>query len=80
MNCLRCNGLMCRVNLLDHLHESGKLWAVALQCLNCGEIVDSLILKNRKGIPRPIGSQARLKRFSPVYRALSAERKVSRDT
>jgi hypothetical protein len=64
---------------LDPLHESGKLWAMAWQCLNCGEIVDSLILKNRKGIPRPIGSQARLKRFNPVYRASSGERNVSRD-
>lgn len=71
MNCRRCQGLMCQVSLLDPLHESGQLWAVAWQCVNCGEIVDSLILRNRKNLPSPLIGHARLKRFNPVSRTSS---------
>jgi hypothetical protein len=52
----------------DHLNESGQIWAGVWQCYNCGEIVDSLILKNRKGIPQPLNSHARLKTCNSISR------------
>jgi hypothetical protein len=65
MNCRRCAGLMHRLTIGDHLNESGQIWVGVWQCYNCGEIVDSLILQNRKSVTRPKGGKARLKTFSP---------------
>lgn len=65
MNCRRCAGLMHWLNMGDHLNDSGQLWSMAWQCYNCGEIVDSLILQNRRNEPRPKVGKARLKTFSP---------------
>lgn len=65
MNCRRCAGLMHCLTIGDHLNESGEIWAGVWQCYNCGEIVDSLILQNRKNLPRPNVGKARLKTYSP---------------
>lgn len=65
MNCRRCAGLMHCINILDHLNESEPIWAGVWQCYNCGDIVDSLILQNRKNLPRPNVGKARLKTFLP---------------
>lgn len=65
MNCRRCAGLMHCLTIGDHLNESGEIWAGVWQCYNCGEIIDSLILQNRKNLPRPNVGKARLKTFSP---------------
>lgn len=63
MNCQRCAGLMHGLTVGDHLNESGQIWAGVWQCYNCGEIVDSLILQNRKNMPRPKNGTARLKTY-----------------
>lgn len=65
MNCRRCAGLMHGITIGDYLNESGQLWAGVWQCYNCGDIVDSLILQNRKNVPRPNVGKARLKTFLP---------------
>lgn len=70
MNCRRCAGLMHCLTIGDHLNESGEIWAGVWQCYNCGEIVDSLILQNRKNLPRPNTGKARLKTFSPSRQIL----------
>ena len=45
--CVRCNGLLVPYTAVkneeEYWHESGP----AFRCVNCGEIVDSLILQHR---------------------------------
>ena len=50
MTCLRCEGLMSLDRFQD-LDESGKSNFVGWRCLNCGAIVDPVIVVNRKQRP-----------------------------
>jgi len=46
MNCHRCQGLMCPMDLLDlasNRHDSPHAW----RCIACGEIIDQVIVLNR---------------------------------
>ncbi|MBX3324648.1 MAG: hypothetical protein U0223_15055 [Nitrospira sp.] len=48
MNCSRCQGLLCRSEVRD---EAGGLvteGAPAFRCILCGELIDLVILMNRK--------------------------------
>jgi len=47
MNCPRCTGLMEETRLFDFKFEIQKPVIGAWHCINCGEIVDHLILFNR---------------------------------
>ena len=48
MNCSRCSGLMHAEELRDWHGGMGANWFRALRCLVCGEIVDPVILQNRR--------------------------------
>lgn len=48
MNCPRCQGLMCPAELRDWEGSSTQDCFHALRCILCGEIVDLLILSNRR--------------------------------
>ena len=43
MQCQRCNGQMVNVRLSDFF-----MMINALKCVQCGEIIDKLILENRR--------------------------------
>jgi hypothetical protein len=46
MHCERCSGLM----VMDHYRDAysgGHLWHVAMKCVNCGDVIDSQIAKQR---------------------------------
>ncbi len=58
--CLRCPGLMSKVTCMDLQDEAGIMIIPVLQCLNCGEVVDSLILEHRKHMPVPMVGRARV--------------------
>ncbi len=58
--CLRCHGLMSKVTCTDLQDETGIMIIPVLQCLNCGEVVDSLILEHRKNMPAPMVGRARV--------------------
>jgi hypothetical protein len=45
--CLRCGGLMVDDFCMDLLNGVRELKAVASRCVQCGEVVDPVILKNR---------------------------------
>jgi hypothetical protein len=51
MNCLRCHGLMVTIRLEDA--ASSTLCCSGWQCLLCGEVIDSGIDANRKGLHVP---------------------------
>ena len=47
MQCQRCDGLMVSERFYDLRDDTGRLHFEGLRCLVCGEILDTLILKNR---------------------------------
>ena len=51
MHCLRCHGLMVTIRLEDA--GSSSLCFSGWQCLLCGEVIDSVIDANRKGLHVP---------------------------
>ena len=50
--CWRCGGLMVTEQCFDLLSDSGHLDFLAQRCVQCGELVDPLILRNRRLRPR----------------------------
>ncbi len=59
MNCLRCNSPMFREHYDDQLATHGQEFA-AMHCLMCGDIVDPVILANRRNRVEPRVERARL--------------------
>jgi hypothetical protein len=57
--CTRCQGLMTKETCMDLKDEMGIIRIVVLHCLNCGEVVDPLILEHRLSAPRPMDNRAR---------------------
>jgi hypothetical protein len=45
--CDRCGGLMVRESCTDLLNTTGERRFIAKRCVQCGEIVDPVILRNR---------------------------------
>ncbi len=48
MRCLRCRGLMVKDQFYDLLDDSGHLSFKGWRCVCCGDVLDPLILKNRR--------------------------------
>ncbi|GJL57079.1 MAG: hypothetical protein NPIRA02_42110 [Nitrospirales bacterium] len=61
MVCQRCAGWMQKQALMDHLNESGEVFIMAWRCLNCGEVLDPVIVRNRTFMPEPIYDKARMR-------------------
>jgi hypothetical protein len=57
MNCLRCHGLMVALRLEDA--GGSSLRFSGLQCLLCGEVIDSVIKANRQQLHGQVGSRSR---------------------
>jgi RNase P subunit RPR2 len=45
--CLRCGGLMVNEVSLDLLNSSSELECATKRCVQCGDILDAVILQNR---------------------------------
>lgn len=45
--CTRCGGFMVADRYIDLLDDTGKLEFTADRCIQCGEVVDQTILRNR---------------------------------
>ena len=56
--CTRCGGLMVADRYIDLLDDTGQLEFTADRCIQCGEVVDQIILRNR------MANQARTVRAS----------------
>ena len=46
MTCLRCRGLMVRYWFIELLDETGQEHCRGWRCVNCGDLLDSVILQN----------------------------------
>ena len=69
--CARCGGLLLTQHYMDLLDDTGQIDITAWHCTMCGEVVDSVILKNRRS-PAPnllYGTKAR--KFSQQVTAAS---------
>lgn len=68
MDCSRCRGLMVVDACLDMDDDSGHLWFGAWRCVNCGQVVDLGVLRNRlkqKAGSSPLGERTRARRIPP---------------
>jgi len=46
--CSRCGGLMVTEQCFDLLSDNGQLDFLAQRCVQCGELIDPVILQNRR--------------------------------
>jgi hypothetical protein len=46
-DCARCGGLMVGSRYIDLLDDTGQLEFTAARCVQCGDVVDPIILHNR---------------------------------
>ena len=49
MRCVRCRGLMVKDQFYDMLDDSGRLSFYGWRCVCCGNVLDPLIWKNKRG-------------------------------
>ena len=45
--CMRCGGLMMTEYYLDLEDDTGQIGITGLRCTSCGDVIDSVILRNR---------------------------------
>lgn len=63
MTCTRCQGLMVRDQFVDLRDDTGRLEFPGWRCLNCGEVVDPVVLTHRINGPiAPYRSRTRSRR------------------
>ena len=55
--CTRCGGLMVNDSYIDLLNSVGESKFAAKRCVQCGEVVDSVILHNRQLRQEPMTVQ-----------------------
>lgn len=48
MSCSRCKGCMVEDFLLDMEDSSGPMWLQAWRCMNCGNVTESVLQRNRQ--------------------------------
>ena len=65
MRCSRCQGMMQLERFCDQYDETGQLCFMGWRCLSCGDVVDPVIVMNRrqKAELRPLRNRPR-RRFS----------------
>lgn len=49
--CTRCSGLMVVDHCFDVLGDAGEIDCRVLRCIQCGDVVDPVILRNRNAPP-----------------------------
>jgi len=60
MTCTRCRGRMVRELFTDMLDDTGQMDFLGWRCLNCGEILDGIVVSHRTSNQlRPYRSQRR---------------------
>lgn len=63
--CPRCRGLMVWCRFTDLPCEAERMVGPIWRCVSCGEVVDSVILRNRHGRPPRRGRPA-TRRFAAM--------------
>ena len=47
MTCTRCQGCMAKDHFMDLLESSEDMWLAGWRCLNCGNVLDPVMERNR---------------------------------
>ncbi|MDN5942048.1 MAG: hypothetical protein L0H94_09215 [Nitrospira sp.] len=47
MTCTRCQGYMAKDHFLDLMESAEDMWLVGWRCLNCGNVFDPVVERNR---------------------------------
>lgn len=47
MTCTRCQGYMAKDHFLDLMESAEDMWLAGWRCLNCGNVLDSVMERNR---------------------------------
>lgn len=64
MCCQRCHGFMIRDSFIDLRDDTGRVQFDGWRCLNCGEVIDPLVLTHRIDSPmRPYRGRTRDRRM-----------------
>jgi hypothetical protein len=64
MSCLRCGGLMVFEVFTDLLESAKALECAPKRCVQCGDVVDSVILRNRLMPQEPMSDSGYRKLFA----------------
>ena len=72
--CARCGGLLLTQHYMDLLDDTGQIDITAWHCTICGEVVDSVILKNRHSPPPNLLYGTKARKFSQRMTAASDKR------
>lgn len=48
MTCRRCQGCMARDHFLDIQESGGEWWLEGWRCINCGDVFDPVLERNRR--------------------------------
>ncbi len=49
MTCTRCQGCMAKDHFLDLMESAESMWLAGWRCLNCGNVLDPVLERNRGG-------------------------------
>ncbi|MBU6431734.1 MAG: hypothetical protein KGS09_18390 [Nitrospirae bacterium] len=49
MTCTRCHGCMAKDHFIDLMESAESMWMAGWRCLNCGNVLDPVMERNRRG-------------------------------
>ena len=64
-HCFRCEGLLAKEFCFDLQDGTGENWFWALRCVQCGEVLDPIIVQNRHA-QHPNSHKKRSRRRAPI--------------
>lgn len=59
MQCPRCSGLMVPHRYADLEATTGSMYFDCWRCVNCGDLVDAVVLEHRSGAAHPVEKTTR---------------------
>jgi hypothetical protein len=74
VTCARCGGLLLTQHYIDLLDDTGQIDITAWHCRVCGEVIDPVILKNRRSPPPNLLYGTKKRKFSRRVTAVSDTR------
>ena len=74
-SCERCGGLLIKGYCLDVANPEGELWVTTKHCIQCGNVIDPVILKNQKELLPSSPQAERVPRPRPSYGVAMQRRK-----
>jgi hypothetical protein len=65
--CIRCSGFMVREIYMDLLNSTSEVEFFALRCVQCGDVVDPVIMRHRETTKRPTSNRLAMFPESAMY-------------